>query len=166
MLTISILLLAALAVMALFPRTRVARTFRHWLVQAPARALNRTNVWRMAFYSALIGAGIAMTMLFEAEGAIVYGFMAPEIFAWAILFDVGVLIDALLITGAILASNGLRVARMQVRALAGRAVKAIRKPGVSRSHSPRPAPRPIRKSADDDRPRGWAQPAYLAFSMA
>ena len=166
MLTISILLLAVFAVMLLFPQTRVAQAFRHWLVEAPARALNRTNVWRMAFYSALIGSGIAMTMLFEAEGAIVYGFMAPEIFAWAVLFDIGVLIDALLITGAILASNGLRVARMQVRTLADRAVRAIRKPGAARSHNPRPARRPIRKSDDDGRPRELAQPAYLAFSMA
>lgn len=155
-----------LVVMALMPETPFARGLRRWLVEAPAQFLNRTNVWRMLFYSTLIGAGIAMTVLFEAEGTIVYGFMAPEIFAWAVLFDIGVLIDAVLITTAILASNGLRVVRTQVAAMTGRIVVAIRQAGAARATRARPASRPIRKSPDDDRPRWAGQPAYLAFSMA
>lgn len=166
MLVLTAALLTAMAIMALFPQTPLARALRGWLVEGPARTLNRIALWRAVFYGGLIFAGIALTMLFEAEGALVYGFMAPEILAWAVLFDVGVLIDALLITAAVLATNGLKVARMQVAAWAGRVVGAVRTRTAARAvRSPVRRTRPGRKT-DDDRPGVSAQPRYLAFSMA
>lgn len=164
MLTTTILFLMALAVMILFPETPLARTLRRWLVEAPARALNRATIWRLAFYAGLIAAGILMLILFEAEGALLYGLMAPEVLVWATLFDVGLVIDALLITAAILATNGVRAIRTQVSALAVRAIAVVRR-AVRREGRSRPAARPRRKPFDDDRP-AWAQPPYRAFSMA
>jgi len=166
MLALALMTMMVAAVVALFPETGVARSLNRWLIEAPARWLNRTAIWRIAFYSALIAAGIAMTVLFETEGLMVYGMMAPEIAAWAVMFDVGVMIDALLITAAILATNGLKVARMQGRALIERAVTGVRTRWASRARKVRPpASRGPRKS-DEDRPAWAGQPAYLAFSMA
>ena len=106
-----------------------------------------------------------MTVLFETEGLLLYGAMAPEILAWAVMFDVGVLIDALLISAAVLASNGVRVLRAQAEALSQRMVTSVvRRSGRARRLR-RPS-RPAGKTSCDDGP-GWApQPAYLAFSMA
>ena len=166
MLVLALMTMMVAAVVVLFPETKVARSLTHWLIEAPAQWLNRTAVWRIAFYSALIGAGIVMTLLFEAEGMIVYGLMAPEIMVWAVMFDVGVMIDALLITAAVLATNGLKVARMQGRVFLGRVVAGMRTRWRNRARKVRPpTARGPRKSSDDDRP-GWAQPAYRAFSMA
>lgn len=165
MLAMTVATLMALAVLVLFPETGAARFLRTWLIEAPARWLNRTVVWRIAFFSALIAAGIAMTLLFEFEGLFVYGLMAPEIMVWAALFDVGLLIDAILITAAVMATNGLKVARLQVRSLAGRLVAALRLRTAGRTTRTPTVRRPLRKPADDDRP-GWLQPAYRAFSMA
>ncbi len=165
MLAMTVATLMALAVMVLFPETGTARFLRRCLIEAPARWLNRTTVWRVLFFAGLIAAGIAMTMLFEAEGLIVYGFMAPEIALWAMMFDVGLLIDAILIAAAVIATNGLKVARLRTQALAGRLVAALRLRTTGRTVRPPAVRRPGRKPADDDRP-GWAQPAYRAFSMA
>lgn len=166
MLALALMTMMVAGVIALFPETKVARSLTHWLIEAPARWLNRTAVWRTAFWSGLIAAGVVMTLLFEAEGMMVYGMMAPEVMAWAVMFDVGVIIDALLVTGAILAANGLKVARMQGRILVDRVMKGVRTRWTSRARKVRPpASRGPRKS-DDDGP-GWAgQPAYRAFSMA
>lgn len=166
MLALALVTMMVAAIVVLFPETGVARSLTHWLIEAPARWLNRTAVWRIAFYSGLIAAGVVMTLLFEAEGMIVYGFMAPEVLAWAVMFDVGVVIDALLITAAVLATNGLKVARMQGRGLVDRVVTTARTRWTSRARKVRPpASRGPRKS-DDDRPAWAGQPAYRAFSMA
>ncbi len=157
------IMVAAIAV--LFPETPLARNLNRWLIEAPARWLNRTTVWKIAFWSGLITAGLLMTLFFEAEGLMVYGMMTPEVMVWAAMFDVGVIIDALLITAAVLAANGLKVARTQAAALTGRAVAAIRRTIGRARRTPAIRPRPTRKPADDDRP-AWGQPAYRAFSMA
>ena len=154
------------AITVLFPETILAKSLNRWLVEAPARWLNRTALWRIAFYGGLIAAGIAMTLLFEAEGMMVYGMMAPEIAAWAVMFDVGVIIDALLITAAVLATNGLKVARAQVEALTQRVVATVATRLAGRAPRPRRPVRPTRKAADDDRPAWGLQPGYRAFSMA
>lgn len=157
--------LMALAVLVLFPETRAARFLRRWLIEAPARWLNRTTVWRALFFGGLVAAGVAMTLLFEAEGLMVYGFMAPEIAMWALMFDVGLVIDAILIATAVLATNGLKAARLRVRSLAGRMVAAVRLRTAGRTARPPAMRRSARKPADDDR-RAWAQAPYRAFSMA
>lgn len=166
MLALALMTMMVAAVVVLFPETKVARSLTCWLVEAPARWLNRTALWRIAFYSGLIAAGIAMTVLFETEGIMLYGMLAPEIMAWAVMFDIGVMIDALLITGAILAADGLKVAQRQGRVLVNRLVTVARTRLRPRSRTVRPpASRGSRKS-DDDRPAWAGQPAYLAFSMA
>lgn len=166
MLALAAMTIMVAAITVLFPETGLAKSLNRWLIEAPARWLNRTAVWRVAFWSALIGAGLLMTLLFEAEGMMVYGMMAPEIAAWAVMFDVGVMIDALLITAAVLATNGLKVARMRVQALSGRAVAALRRTVGRARRTAVVRPRPMRKPADDDRPAWGLQPAYRAFSMA
>ena len=166
MLALTLMTMIVAAVVVLFPETKVARSLIYWLVEAPARWLNRTAVWRIAFYSGLIGAGVLMTLLFETEGMMLYGMMAPEIMAWAVMFDVGVIIDALLITGAILAADGLKVAQRQGRVLVNWLVTGAWTRLRPRSRTVRPpASRGSRKS-DDDRPAWAGQPAYRAFSMA
>ena len=166
MLALALMTMMVAAVVALFPETDVARALNRWLIENPARWLNRTAIWRIAFYSALIAAGIAMTLLFETEGLMVYAMMAPEIAAWAILFDVGIMIDALLITAAVLATNGLKVARMQGRALVDRVATGVRTRFTARTRKVRPPASQGPRTSDDDRPAWGLQPAYRAFSMA
>lgn len=165
MLAMTVATLMALAVLVLFPETGAARFLRRWLIEAPARWLNRTTVWRVLFFGGLIAAGLAMTLLFEAEGLLLYGFMAPEIALWAMMFDVGLVIDAILIAAAVLAGNGLKVARMRMQALIGRRVAVLRLRTAGRAVRPSVGRRPARTPADDDRP-AWAHAPYRAFSMA
>lgn len=154
------------AITVLFPETGAARWLNRWLIEAPARWLNRTAAWRILFYAGLIAGGFVAVLLFEAEGLVLYRAMASEVFIWSMMFDVGVVIDALLIAAAVLATNGLKVARMRVHILSGRAVTAVRRAIGRARRAPTVRPRPMRKPADDDRPAWALQPAYRAFSMA
>jgi glucose-6-phosphate-specific signal transduction histidine kinase len=164
MLLIVLATLAAVAVMAVCPETDTARVLRRWLVEAPARWLDRMAIWRLLFFAGVLAAGVAMTILFEFEGLLVYALTAPEILIWAIAFDVGLLIEALLISAALLASNGLRVAALRVRILSSRVVTVLRRRNDARTPSDR-VRRPPKKPSDDDRP-AWAQPPYRPFSIA
>lgn len=165
MLAITVATLMAVAIMGLFPETGAARFLRRWMVDGPARWMSRTTMWRVLFFSGLVAAGVCMTVLFEVEGLLVYGMMVPEIVVWATVFDVGLLIDALLIAAAVLASNGLKVSGLRARALGWKVVSALRRRLATRSRRAPAARRPARKDSDDDRP-AWAQPPYRAFSMA
>lgn len=152
------------AIMVLFPETRLARNLNRWLVEAPARWLNRTTVWRILFYVGLIAGGFVAVLLFEAEGLMVYRAMASEVFIWSMMFDVGILIDALLIAAlliaaAVMATNGLKVAQLRTEAFADRVVSVIRRTVGRARRAPTVRPRPMRKPIDDDRPAWGLQPA-------
>ena len=165
MLLVPGLMLAVVALLLAFPDTGIGRGLNLWLVEAPARALNRIRPGKATFYALLAALGFMMVLLFEAEGLRLFGFMLPETLVWFAMFDVGVFIDALLISAAILASNGLRIVRAQAEALSQRVITGIVRLS-GRTRRPRRPARPGRKAADEDRP-GWApQPAYRAFSMA
>ena len=147
-----------------FPETGQARWLHRWLVEVPARALNRLRSGRVVFYVLLGLIGLGLTLTFEMEGLRLFGMMLPETLVWFAAFDVGVFIDALLIASAVLASNGLRIVRVQIDGLRQRAVTVfLRRTGRARTGRPR---RPVRRPSDDDRPAWPAQPAYRAFSMA
>ncbi|MBU1345870.1 MAG: hypothetical protein KKA16_02840 [Alphaproteobacteria bacterium] len=167
MLLVSGLMAAILALMLAFPHTGVGRLLKRWLVDAPAHALNRVRPGKIVFYIALAALGTALTLLFEADGIRLFGMMLPETLVWFAMFDVGVFIDALLITTAILASNGLSVARTRLATASRRIAAAAASRRTARSRRPRkPAKRPPGKTADDD-DAGWpVQPPYLAFSIA
>ncbi len=157
---------AAIAALLAFPDTGVGRSLHHWLVEGPARTLSRIRSGKVVFYALLTIVGAALIVMFEAEGLRLFGLMLPDTLVWFALFDVGVFVDALLITGAILATNGLRAVRAQAAALAQRIMLTVRR-RASRARRPvRPSPRPSGKPADDDAPKWAGQPAYLAFSMA
>ena len=154
------------AITVLFPETDLARSLVRWLVEAPARWLDRTAVCRILFYAGLIAGGVVAAILFEAEGLLVYRAMAADVVLWSLMFDVGIVIDALLITAAVMATNGLKVARMRTATFAHRVVAVVRRAVGRARRTPVSRPRPIRPSTDDDRPAWNAQPAYRAFSMA
>lgn len=154
------------AVIALFPETDLSRSLCRWLIEAPARWLNRSNVWRILFYAGLIAGGFLTVLLFETEGLWVYRAMASEVVIWSMMFDVGLVIDALLVAAAVMASNGLRVARTRTAAMVHPVVFAIRRTVARARRVSVPRPRPIRKSDDDDRPAWAVQPPYRVFSMA
>lgn len=158
------LALAVLAVLLLFPETPVGQSLRLWLVEKPARRLDRSTIWQVLFVTALLIAGLTMTLAFGFEGGLVYAMMAPEVLAWAVVFDVGLIIDGLLIGSAILASNGVRVARAMTADFVGRVLAVLKAPRAARARRPRRSPRPGRSRDDGD--EGWAQPGYLAFSIA
>lgn len=159
------LAIAMIAVILVLPDSGTGRGLRRILVEAPARHLNRLRSGQVAFYAGLGLLGLVMVMAFEAEGLRVFGLILPETLVWFAMFDVAVFIDALLITGAVLATNGLRVVRDRVQTVLGRAPILIRRTAARARRVLRPASRPKGRT-DDDGPAGLAQPAYRAFSMA
>ncbi len=160
------LMTAVIAVMLAFPHTDIGRGLNRWLVEAPARRLNRIQRGKAAFYALLAAICLVLVILFEAEGMRLFGLLLPDTLVWFVMFDVGVFVDALLITGAILATNGLRAIRARAIALP-RQISAILRRGSPRARRTlRPSDRPTATASDDDRPRWVGQPAYRAFSMA
>ena len=159
------LISAVVVVLLAFPDTGIGRGLNCWLIERPARVLNRVRPGKVAFYTLLAALGLLLVLLFEAEGLRLFGFILPETLVWFAMFDVGVFIDAVLITAAILASNGLRVVRARAEALSRQVITGLVRI-FGRARRPRRPARPGRKAADDDGP-GWAvHPAYRAFSMA
>ena len=164
------LMVAVVAVLLAFPETEIGRSLYRWLVEAPARRLNRVTRGKVAFYALLAVVGFVLVLLFEAEGLRLFGFMLPDTLAWFAMFDVGVFFDALLITGAILATNGLRAIRAQATAAPQRVLTIVRRGSARARRALRPSSRPTGQSDDDDRPAWTPHPPisepYLAFSMA
>lgn len=161
----SAIVLGIMALLIGCPDTEAGRWLRRWLVEAPARGLHRFRPGRLVFYALLGLFGVALTVMFEAEGLRLFGLMLPDTLVWSAAFDVGVFVDALLITSAILASNGLRIVRGQMDGLR-RWVVTARARRTGRARRPVRPKRPTPPSPDDDRPAGWGQPAYRVFSMA
>lgn len=160
------LMVAVVAVLLAFPKTGIGRGLHRWLVEAPARRLNRVARGKVAFYGLLAVFGFVLVLLFEAEGMRLFGFILPDTLVWFAMFDVGVFVDALLITGAILATNGLRAIRAQATAAPRRVLTIVRRVAARAHRALRPSSRPTGKSSDEDRPARTPQPAYRAFSMA
>ncbi|CAL1690414.1 hypothetical protein MMB232_00537 [Brevundimonas subvibrioides] len=160
-------MVVVIGVMRAFPDTEIGRALNRWLVEAPARGLNRLRRGRIAFYALLAMGGVGLVVLFEADGMRLFGFMLPDTLAWFALFDVGVFVDALLIAGTIAATNGIRAIRAQaiavprlVRTMARRgAARARRLPGSSSPPTEGP-------SDGDGRPWGVQTLPYRAFSIA
>ncbi len=167
MLIISGLVTLALAVMLASPDSAPGRALRRGLVETPARALNRLRRGKTVFFVLLAAAGLTLALLFRADGVRLFGLMLPDLMVWFAVFDVGVFIDALLIAGAVLGANGLRVARARVSALSGEILLFVRRRTTRQPRLSRPRSRPARKAVDDERP-GWSDQAvgYRAFSMA
>lgn len=157
--------MATVVVMLAFPDTGIGRGLHGWLVEAPAAALNRVARGKAVFYGLMALLGLMLVLLFEAEGMRLFGFLLPDTLVWFALFDVGVFVDALLITGAILATNGLRAIRAQAKAVPGQVSTVLRRLTARARRVPRPSQRPT-GTPDDDRPAWPRQPAYLAFSIA
>jgi hypothetical protein len=167
MLIFNLTAVIVVVVLALFPDTAIGRDLRVWLIEKPARALNRAAAWRIAFYLGLALAGLMMVLLFETEGMIVYGAMAPEVLAWAVMVDVGMVIDALLIAAAVMAANGLRVARGQSLQLIRRTVSRLRMNRMARRRAGRTTPARPPVNDPEDQQWGWVdQVPYRAFSIA
>lgn len=159
-------MVAVVAVMLAFPDTEIGRGLTRWLVETPARRLTRIKRGRAVSYALLAVIGLVLVMLFETEGMRLFGFMLPDTLVWFTMFDVGVFVDALLITGAILATNGLRAARAQATAVWRQVVMIVRRWMARARRVVRPASRPTGNISDDDRPAWAAQPAYRLLSMA
>lgn len=167
MLIIPGLTVLLLAVTALSRDSAVGRVLRRGLVEAPARALNRIRPGRVVFFALLAAFGIAMALLFQADGLRLFGFLLPDLMVWFAVFDVGVFIEALLIGGTVLAANGLGAARAGASALHRGIARLVTRRVARAPRTQRARSRPTGKTVDDDEPE-WAHQVagYRAFSMA
>ena len=163
---VSGMMAAIVMVMLAFPQSGIGRGLNRLLVEMPARALNRVQRGKAVAYLLLALVGFGLVLLFEAEGMRLFGFLLPDTLMWFAMFDVGVFVDALLITGAILATNGVRAARAQVSAAPRQVQTLLRRWTVRDRRASRPSSRRIAETSDDDRPAWAGQLAYRAFSMA
>jgi len=175
---LTMLIAAVLAIMfsmMAFPETDIGRGLRYWLVDLPARRLARIPRGRIVFYGLLALLGTGLVLMFEADGARLFGLMLPDTLVWFAMFDVGVFLDVFLIGAAIAAANGMRVLRAQSRAAVrqiARLTSAIagRVRVVARARrNPASASLPSRSDDGDTPGQGpfWvSQTPYRAFSMA
>lgn len=155
-----------LAAMLLFPDTDTGRSLHRWLVEAPARRLDRIARGEAAFYGLLALLGLVLMLVLDVEGLKLFGLMAPEALLWFAMFDVGVFVEALLITGAILGTNVVRTLKAQDHTLRTRAKTVVRRAARRASRAIRGISRPQAGDDNDDRPAWAGQAGYRAFSMA
>lgn len=145
-------------VMILFPASPASQYLNRLLVEPCVRGLARVRAGHAAFTIALIGVGLALFVLFEAEGLRLFSFMAPEILAWAAVFDVAVLFDLMVFAVTLAATTRLGAVRAQALAAVNHGLarmKAVVRAGRRRARRIRPAaPRPGR--SDDPDPFGLA----------
>lgn len=159
-------LAAIVAVLLGFPQTQIGRGLRRWLIEAPAARLNRIRRGKAVFYGLLAILGLVLLLLFETAGVRLFGFMLPDTLVWFAMFDVGVFVDALLITAAILATNGLRAIRGRATVVSAEVARIARRRVASARRAIRRHRRQSEKSADDEGQTWAAYSPYRAFSIA
>ncbi len=160
MLVLALMTMMVAAVIVLFPDTKLGP------VADPLAGSKRPRDGSTAFRSARLSStacwrcSASCSCCCSRRRAMrLFGFLLPDTLVWFAMFDVGVFVDALLIAGAILATNGLRAVagagdRPAYAGIDGRAPAGG--PGA-RSVRP-PASRRAAQVVDDDRP-AWAASA-------
>ncbi|WP_292070232.1 hypothetical protein [Brevundimonas sp. UBA7534] len=150
--------------LTVFDKGPAGRELRRWLIDASARHLGRVSrrqVWGIAFVGLM---GLAALTVFEAEGLRLFSMAAPELTAWAMMFDVTVVFDLMVLAISLRAASTWRAVARQTKAMTRPAVGVARRVGTAmtaRARRPR-RPRPPRPGCDDAAPAGmfaWPQPA-------
>lgn len=140
------------------------RALRRWLVDAPARmlaGLSRRHIGAVVLVGLL---GLAAVLAFEAEGLRLFSMAAPELTAWAMMFDVAVVLDLMVLIVGLRAASAWRAVARQAAAVIRPVLNAARRIGTAataRARRPRKA-RPPRPGRDDVEPMpalAWPQPA-------
>lgn len=149
---------------AVFPDTRIGRALRAWLVERPAEALSRFGAGRALAPTILLLSGLLLFELGGAEGIRLFAMGAPEAMAWFVMFDVGLLLDVMLIAVAAGGAARLRALRDLAQKLAHgitvRVVRPMRRAGRA-VRSIRARRRSRGRPDDGDRPTSWGfQPAF------
>ncbi|WP_409020081.1 hypothetical protein [Brevundimonas vesicularis] len=148
--TLIIILLAA------FPATSIGKTLRNWLVDAPARRLNRVTPGHLAFYLSLGVIGFTLFSLFGAEGLRLFSLMAPELAVWFVVFDVSLFLDVFLLSIALAATNQARIIRAEVLRKLDCVRMAVISRGSARARATKPVTRKAKKAVAED-PDPWGQ---------
>ncbi|GEM_PF-445420 len=95
-----------------------------WLVEAPARHLSRLTAGQAAGLCLVVVLGVVAIVLFEADGARMFALAAPDMIAWALMFDVTVIFDLVVLAISLRAVAGWR-GLMQQREFATRVVSTV-----------------------------------------
>lgn len=134
--TLTLMLIAAWAVLVLTPDTGVARWLHRWMVATPARRLPLFHRGHLAFAVLLAGVGFGLVWLIEGDAIRLLSMAAPEIATWATMFEVTTLLDGAI--AAITAASVLRTAPLvaAVRRLLGRRPPRTRRSRVRAEHRP------------------------------
>lgn len=151
-----ILFLATMTILAIaaLDRGPVGRTLHRWLVEAPARRLNRLSPGHGVLAMALVLVGVFAFVLFETEGLRLFAYMAPDLLLWVGAFDVVVFVDAAILAVTVATTTRLKPLIERLRLMVRRA--------RTRATRTRRARKPRRPADDDPYPAF----GYRAFSMA
>jgi hypothetical protein len=158
-----LMLCAALIAILALPDTLVGKALRRLLIELPAQALSRLTPGRIAMGLAVMGVGVLVAVLFEAEGLRLLGMAAPEGLAWVAAFDVATFLDLFATVAMVAAAARLRGLRDSARAIVAwtrsRVSRIVARPtGRSRKRRVRrPPSRPAK--GDDGEHAGWS-PAW------
>ena len=133
----------------------VGIALRRWPVEAPVRHLSRLTAGHAAGLCLVVVLSVVAIVVFEADGARMFALAEPDMIAWALMFDVTVIFDLVVIAISLRAVAGWR-GLMRQRELATRVVSTvfgrIRRGAQSRGGRTR-KPRPPRSPSDDAEPK-------------
>ncbi|MEW6538135.1 MAG: hypothetical protein AB1448_06040 [Pseudomonadota bacterium] len=132
----------------------VGIALRQWLVEAPARRLSRLTAGQAAGLCLVVVLGVVAIVLFEADGARMFALAAPDMIAWALMFDVTVIFDLVVIAislRAVAGWRGLMRQRELVLSVVSTVLGRIRRRARSRGGR-FGKPRPPRSPSDDAEP--------------
>jgi hypothetical protein len=141
------------AVMLLLPQTREGLALRRWLVEAPARALNRLRGGHVKLALMIALAGAAAIAL-GREAMLVFASGAPELIGWIAAFDIATYADIVAAALIVAAAVRLKSAAAYVRLLSGR--------WRARRTSRRAVRAPLKRKAPPADSEGEPWPAALA----
>ena len=126
--------------------TAAGRILHRWLVEAPARWLARITRGHVLMASATLIVVATVIWVMQADGLIVLGMAAPDMFVMASMVDVSMLLDVTLVAIAAASMLRVRAIRHWIGHIAPRRPRA-RAVRVRRERPP--------ANDDEDRP-GWA----------
>lgn len=91
----------------------IGRALREFTIRRPAKTLAEMSRGHRAAFWLMLLVGGGLVALFGAEGARVFALAAPELFAWAAVIDVALMVE---VAAAALAAGRARLAAMRVAA--------------------------------------------------
>lgn len=142
---LEITMLAIWLVLRTAPDTSIGRALHRWMVENPARGLDRLSRGHVLLALLLIAVVGAVIWVMENEGVVIMSMAAPEAAAFLTSFEISAYLDVIAALAVTASTVRIRAVGSRLRGRVGAMVRA-----TPRSARARQAPRPIRPDAAND----------------